>query len=362
MIAGSDAEHQLITELSKEIVSQVAPEEMDLFDELMQEYFDDPTPPDLSMDDSDDPLGFGLGDMMVAITPAAAAVVVTALGFLVSTIQQFPKGDPAPLSYGEVRRFLTARKKETSVESPLTPVQLEDLRHITQTTAIQYGMEDDRAEAMTNALLVALMLGPQSSASVRRPIKILFMGACPKGVSPLRLDEEIRRIDEVLRQSRFRERFQLEQHWAVRVSDLQGLLLRHQPDIIHFSGHGSPTRTLIFENEAGQPTEVPHAALSEIFQVLKENVRCVVLNACYSEAQAAAIASHVDVVIGMSDLMGDHAAISFAAAFYQALGYDKDVQTAFNLGINQLKLHDLADYAVPKLLHRQDTVRTIRLP
>lgn len=353
MIIDSTDERKLIAELSKEIVSQIAPEELELFDELMQEYFDNPVPPDLTVDDSDDALGFGLSEVMVAITPAAAAVTIAALGFIVSTVQQFAKDQSAELPARGLRQFFVDRKQAAIAESPLTPAQLEELRRITQITAIQYGMDDERAEAMTNAVLVTLMLGADGGSPIRRPIKILFLAVSPKGISPLRLDEEIRSIDQVLRQSRFRERFHIEQHWAVRVSELQGLLLRHQPDIVHFSGHGSPTHTLIFENDTGEPTEVPYEALSEIFQVLQKNVRCVVLNACYSEIQAAAIASHIDAVIGMSDLMGDQAAISFAAAFYQALGYDKDVPTAFTLGVNQIKLHGLADHAVPKLLHRQ---------
>ncbi len=353
MIIDSTDEHKLVSELSKEIVSQIAPEEIELFDELMQEYFDNPVPPDLTVDESDDALGFGLSEVMVAITPAAAAVTIAALNFIVSNLQQFTKEQSADLSSRDLRQFFANRKKAAVAEALLTPAQLEELRHITQSMAIQYGMDDERAAAMTNAMLVTLMLGSDGRSPIRRPIKILFLAVSPKGITPLRLDEEIRSIDEVLRQSRFRERFHIEQHWAVRVSELQGLLLRHQPDIVHFSGHGSPTHSLIFENDTGEPTEVPYEALSEIFQVLQENVRCVVLNACYSEIQASAIAGYVDAVIGMSDLMGDHAAISFAAAFYQALGYDKDISTAFTLGVNQIKLYGLADHVVPKLLHRQ---------
>ncbi len=216
MIIDSADERKLIAELSKEIVSQIAPEEIELFDELIQEYFDNPVPPDLTVDDSDDALGFGLSEVMVAITPAAAAVTITALGFIVSTVQQFTKDQSADLSARGLRQFFVDRKQAAIAESPLTPAQLEELRRITQITAIQYGIDDERAEAMTNAMLVTLMLGSESGSPIRRPIKILFLAVSPRGISPLRLDEEIRSIDEVLRQSRFRERFHIEQHWAVR--------------------------------------------------------------------------------------------------------------------------------------------------
>jgi hypothetical protein len=43
-----------------------------------------------------------------------------------------------------------------------------------------------------------------------------------------------------------------------------------------------------------------------------------VLNACYSEIQANAIVQHIDYVIGMSQAIGDTAAIKFAMGFYDA--------------------------------------------
>ena len=40
----------------------------------------------------------------------------------------------------------------------------------------------------------------------------------------------------------------------------------------------------------------------------------------------------------MTKAIGDSSAIQFASAFYQALGYGKDVQTAFQLGCVQINL------------------------
>jgi len=183
-----------------------------------------------------------------------------------------------------------------------------------------------------------------------RPIKILFLAANPEDTSQLRLDEEMRGIDQALRQSEFRDKFDIKQHWAVRVIDLQGYLLRHKPDIVHFSGHGSASNEIILEDLDGNSQIVSSLALSQLFSVLKDNIRCVVLNACYSEQQAQAIAKNIDCVIGMSKAIGDSAAISFAVAFYQALGYGRGVKTAFDLGCVQINLESLAEQDIPKLL------------
>ena len=183
-------------------------------------------------------------------------------------------------------------------------------------------------------------------------IKILFLAANPLDTDRLRLDEEIRKIDRALQNSPSRERFEILQHWAVRVSDVQSLLLRHKPDIVHFSGHGSETSDIFLEDEQGESHAVPARALSRLFQLLKDNIKCVVLNACYSEKQARAIGKHIDCVIGMSRAIGDKSSISFAAAFYQALGFGKNVKTAFELGCNQINLERLSEADIPQFMCR----------
>lgn len=192
-----------------------------------------------------------------------------------------------------------------------------------------------------------------------QPIVILFLAANPSTTTRLRLDEEVRAIDQALRQANYRDQFDLRQHWAVRVGDLQELLLRHQPHIVHFSGHGSPAGQLLLEDDRGREFAVPPDALSRLFAILRDRVRCVVLNACYSEPQAQAIAAHIDCVIGMPEAIGDAASLNFAASFYQALGYGRDVQTAFDLGCNRIDLHGLDESGKPTLLAERDDPRQV---
>lgn len=191
-------------------------------------------------------------------------------------------------------------------------------------------------------------------------LKILFLAANPLNTGKLQLDEEARAIDEALRKAEYRDRFDLETHWAVRVDDLQGLLLRHQPHIVHFSGHGSAANEIILQDHNGQGVMVPPMALGMLFQLLKDNIRCVVLNACYSAGQAEAVAQHVDSVIGMSDAIGDRAAREYAASFYQGLAYGRTVEEAHGLGAVQIALHGLGEEHKPQLLGAADP-KTVRL-
>jgi tetratricopeptide (TPR) repeat protein len=174
-------------------------------------------------------------------------------------------------------------------------------------------------------------------------IKILFLAANPTDTAQLRLGEEVREIKERLRQADLRDEFVVVEESAVRVTDLHAHLLRHQPQIVHFSGHGSRDGRIILEDDDGQTNPVQPDSLRSLFKTLKDNIRLVFLNACYSEIQAAAIVESVECVIGMTRAIPDRSAIAFASSFYQALGYGRSIQTAFDLGCNEIALEHSAN-------------------
>lgn len=184
------------------------------------------------------------------------------------------------------------------------------------------------------------------------PTYILMLAANPRDTDPLRLGEEARTIKERIRQTEFRDRFEVVTEWAVRHTDLSEYLLLYNPQIVHFSGHGNKAGRIILEDATGHGQTVTAEALRRLFRILKDNIRCVVLNACMSITQAEAIVKEIDCVIGMSEKIGDEAAIRFAGGFYRALGYGRSVQTAFELGRNEIDLSKLGEEEKPQLLVR----------
>jgi hypothetical protein len=183
-------------------------------------------------------------------------------------------------------------------------------------------------------------------------IKILFLAANPTDTSALRLGEEVRQIEEKIALGSHRDAFELIQQHAVRVTDLQRILLKYQPHIVHFSGHGSETNEIVLEDNQGKSKAVSRESLSTLFRILKDNVRVVVLNACFSKIQAAALDETIDYVVGMNKEVGDKMAISFAGAFYQALAFDRTVTEAFELAKNELDLVRLSGADIPELFVR----------
>jgi hypothetical protein len=182
--------------------------------------------------------------------------------------------------------------------------------------------------------------------------KILILAANPKGTSRLRLDEELREIKNGLRRASRREQFLIESAEAVRYRDIHRAIIDFEPHIVHFSGHGVQENGLVFEDETGQEKLVDAEALAGLFELFSEHVKCVLLNACFWEIQAQAIAQHIDYVIGMSEEIGDRAAIEFAVGFYDALGAGKSVEFAHKLGCTVIRVAGIPESLTPKLLSK----------
>ncbi len=177
---------------------------------------------------------------------------------------------------------------------------------------------------------------------------ILILAANPSDTTRLRLPKEVREIEEGLALSEGRDRFKVVSQWAVRPDDLRRALLKYQPQIVHFSGHGEGDHGLIFESDNDKSKRVSGEALARLFG-LCPSVECVLLNACYSQVQAAAMGQKVDYVIGMSQDIGDRAAINFAVGFYDALGYGRTVPEAYEFGLAAIDLEGIDETATPVL-------------
>lgn len=185
-----------------------------------------------------------------------------------------------------------------------------------------------------------------------KPTSILFLAADPTDASRLRLGEEFREIQEKLKMAPMRKRFKLElPQLSIRPVDISQALLDTEPQIVHFSGHGASNGALCFENQEGQIKFVEPDAIAALFGQFSRHVNCVVLNACYSENQAKAIAKHIRYVIGMNKAIGDKAAIAFSIGFYQALGAGRTIDVAYQLGCIQIRLQGIAEHLTPVLFH-----------
>ncbi|MBD2199453.1 MULTISPECIES: AAA-like domain-containing protein [Calothrix] len=182
--------------------------------------------------------------------------------------------------------------------------------------------------------------------------RILILSANPTNTNKLRLDEEVREIQAGLERAKSRDKFEIITKWAVRTDDLRRGLLDYEPQIVHFSGHGAGSEGLALENSTGQMQLVSTASLARLFKLFQDKVECVLLNACYSEAQAEAIYQYIDCVVGMNQQIGDRAAIEFAVGFYDALGANRTYEDAYEFGCSAIDLEGIPESSTPVLKSR----------
>jgi CHAT domain len=186
---------------------------------------------------------------------------------------------------------------------------------------------------------------------VMQTVKILFLAANPASTNRLAIDEEMRAIEHKVRAAEHREVLVFQSHWAVRPDDLLQLFNQHRPQIVHFSGHGSHAGLSLAGND-GQVRLVTTRALTALFATLKDNIRLVFLNACYSREQAQALVTNIDCVVGMKESIHDNAATVFASSFYRAIGFERSIQEAFDQGRTALLLEGISEEDIPELLVR----------
>lgn len=184
---------------------------------------------------------------------------------------------------------------------------------------------------------------------VPEKITVLLFATNPRGTSQLRLDEEVRSIQEMIRKSAHRDSIVFESRWAVRPLDILQAINELNPDVVHFSGHGTDIGDLVLENADGTAKYVTKEAIAQTIMTSSDKIRLLIFNACFSYEQAKAVTEYVDAAIGMTASIGDTAAVAFAAQFYSSLGFGLPVQKAFEQAKGALMLESPTEQNTPEL-------------
>ncbi len=180
-------------------------------------------------------------------------------------------------------------------------------------------------------------------------IKVLFLASNPIGTSTLSLDKELRLITRKIRSSEYRDAIDLIPCLATQADDLLDYLNQYRPDILHFSGHGSPDGEILLMDQDGSPMPVSPQALKQLLEDSKDKIRLVLLNACYTSGPTEAIQEVIDYAIGMTTGISDDAARSFAAQFYSSLAYGHDIPSAFDQAAANLSITNASEMNLPEL-------------
>lgn len=177
---------------------------------------------------------------------------------------------------------------------------------------------------------------PQPGVNGR--VNLLMMTANPKDTAALELNDEIDVVEESLAKGLERRSFFFKPILNTRKERLLELLLRHKPQIVHFSGHGLDADGLLFYGSDGQSDGVGGNELASMFKEFTDQISCIILNACYSETQAQVISQYIPNVIGSNSAIGDQLAIRFSEGFYTAIFAGQSYEKAYNLAMAHVGL------------------------
>jgi hypothetical protein len=180
--------------------------------------------------------------------------------------------------------------------------------------------------------------------------RILFLYASSKNTVKLRFDREASAIRGRSQKSKKKIQLICEDVWAVEAKNIQDYILKFEPHIVHFSGHGSEDQGLEFENEEGRSQWVNSQTLSNLFMLYADHVECVVFNTCCSEKLADEISRHIDFVIGMNAEINDKASIEFSRGFYNALETGCSYKKAYEFGCSAIQIAGISEADIPEHL------------
>ncbi len=191
------------------------------------------------------------------------------------------------------------------------------------------------------------------------PQTVLFVAANPVDTDRRALGEQARAIQEALERAGRRDCFQFETRWAAQPLDLLREMVKQKPAVVHFCGgrligeaNGIRPAGVYFQATDGRARLVSAKALADAFDAAG-SVKVVVLDACYSDEHAAAVAAYVDCVVGMEGETVDSVAMSFAIGLYGGLGEGESVAAAFKQGCAAIGLTGVGDPGQPHLRVRR---------
>lgn len=184
-------------------------------------------------------------------------------------------------------------------------------------------------------------------------IKILYLAANPIDTGHLLLQEDARDLEERIRQGPHRDAFEVIHCLAVRPRDLLRGLQEVQPHIMHFSGHGSYDKEIVLQDDGGASRPIAPQDLADLVSLFKTNLKVALLSSCYGRKQAEALHQVLDFTIGMDKPISDAGAVSFSAAFYQALASGGSIKQAFGAARLLTRMEGRPVFEVSDLLVRE---------
>ena len=185
------------------------------------------------------------------------------------------------------------------------------------------------------------------------PRRILVVQASTATLQGPNVNEEFRRISQSVAGAPYGHALSLECLQAARAADLPDRLARHGvPAVLHFSGRGTADGGgLRFLTEDGRDDmPITNSGLQKLIaEVADEGLELVVLNACWTDDLAGALAESAGCVIGTCGPIPDISALDYARELYRNIACGHSVGRAHRLACAATAMYGAAPADLPTL-------------
>jgi hypothetical protein len=186
----------------------------------------------------------------------------------------------------------------------------------------------------------------------KKRLDVLYSTANPDTSKPLRVDAEMRQVQEAVRGSRLRDNIALHHRPAANLQSIMDALNDIAPGIVHFSGHGYSGGIEVDDADVSRPSAkaLTFDLLAKAIAAVDRPPKVVVLNSCHSAGVKKAFFPPACAVIAMGDSISDLAATAFAARFYAAVAAGQSLKAAFAQGVVAIEAVSLNEAKTPQLI------------
>ncbi|MCI0561125.1 MAG: hypothetical protein MN733_21785 [Nitrososphaera sp.] len=154
-------ETQLIGDIARDLVTQIAPEELPLFRPIREAYFKDPKKTLKGQAGKDEMLGFGVGDAAILITPIVLGVATDVVKYIGEQLLQTIKQEGATLATEALKKLF--KKFRTPAENEeetlaLGAEQITTIRQLAFERARQLKLPEAQAENLADSIADSLVV------------------------------------------------------------------------------------------------------------------------------------------------------------------------------------------------------------
>jgi len=158
-IMGNSSDTTLVADVARDVVSEIAPQEMPIFAAASRAYFADPDAALKHFRSKDYVLGFGLDAMAVLLTPVVLQVMSEVIEFLTRIAKKAVEdGVQKEASQLVAAMFAKFHSSKPAIPSVLTREQIGLIHGNVLSAAKKLRLPVDKAQSLANAVTAQLVL------------------------------------------------------------------------------------------------------------------------------------------------------------------------------------------------------------